>query len=224
MSTNAKESPFPTSSDELIFPSASQDISHTLNFLRRTALSSQNRLRSILHDSQFVQNVASTYQLPLVANERCGSWYIPPAVKKGSVYFKSTDGHTGQWAFSLRRLNLHLLDIVDEHGGYALMVSSWEKGTLADVGGYPQMYSCGLDKKRKGYAGCSVEDHAYLVCSHQPAAFWRSKHLSASGRYRSIRECADHGKSCRMGQKYRGERIHVYGEAVVQLTLLGTPA
>jgi tRNA A64-2'-O-ribosylphosphate transferase len=55
--------------------------------------------------------------LPLVANERCGSWYIPPERKTASAYFKSTDGHTGQWSFSTRRLNLHLLDLVGRHDG-----------------------------------------------------------------------------------------------------------
>lgn len=54
---------------------------------------------------------------PLVANERCGSWYIRPEVKGGSAYFKSTDGHTGQWKFSTRRLNLHLLPIIERFDG-----------------------------------------------------------------------------------------------------------
>jgi tRNA A64-2'-O-ribosylphosphate transferase len=64
-----------------------------------------------------VHEVAEHYDLPLVANERCGSWYIPPASKVGSAYFKSTDGHTGQWDFSFRRLNLQLLPLVSEHRG-----------------------------------------------------------------------------------------------------------
>lgn len=58
--------------------------------------------------------------LPLVANERCGSWYIDPKRKAGSAYFKSTDGHTGQWKFSLRRLNLHLLELIGERGGWVI--------------------------------------------------------------------------------------------------------
>ena len=44
-----------------------------------------------------------------------------------SVYFKSTDGHFDQWAFSLRRLNLHLLDILGEHGG-AIIVDATASG------------------------------------------------------------------------------------------------
>jgi tRNA A64-2'-O-ribosylphosphate transferase len=103
--------------DSLHFPSAQQSISQTLSSLRRSALSVSNRLQSIETDAKFVQEVAENYGLPLVANERCGSWYIPPTTKVGSAYFKSTDGHSGQWDFSCRRLNLQLLPLVKDHGG-----------------------------------------------------------------------------------------------------------
>lgn len=109
--------PFPVSVSSLHFPSAEHSISQTLSSLRRSALSLTNRLRSIQSDAHFVQDVANHYDLPLVANERCGSWYIPPDAKAGSAYFKSTDGHTGQWDFSFRRLNLQVLPIARDHGG-----------------------------------------------------------------------------------------------------------
>ena len=103
----------------LHFPSAEHaSISQTLSSLRRSALSVTNRLRSIEDDASFVRDVAIDYDLPLVANERCGSWYIDPVAKAGSVYFKSTDGHAGQWSFSLRRLNLQLLALARENRGY----------------------------------------------------------------------------------------------------------
>lgn len=107
---------FPTL-ESLHFPSAQLSISQTLSSLRRSALSVANRLQSIETDATFAQEVADHYGLPLVANERCGSWYIPPTTKAGSAYFKSTDGHTGQWDFSFRRLNLQLLPLAREHGG-----------------------------------------------------------------------------------------------------------
>jgi len=109
--------PYPVSLSDLYFPSAEQTISQTLSSLRRSALSVTNRLRSIETDALFVRDVANHYHLPLIANERCGSWYIPPETKAGSAYFKSTDGHAGQWDFSFRRLNLHVLSIAREHGG-----------------------------------------------------------------------------------------------------------
>ena len=111
------ESPFPTAISSLLLPSASQGFSSTLSSLKRSTLSTTNRLRSIHQDSLFVQDVASSYNLPIVANERCGNWYILPEKKAGIAYFKSTDGHWGQWGFSTRRLNMQILDIIGRSGG-----------------------------------------------------------------------------------------------------------
>ncbi|KAJ5191224.1 uncharacterized protein N7498_010209 [Penicillium cinerascens] len=119
---------FPTL-DALHFPSAQQSISQTLSSLRRSALSVSNRLESIKADADFVREAADHYDLPLVANERCGSWYISPDAKVGSAYFKSTDGHTGQWDFSFRRLNLQLLPLARKHGG-CVIVDSTRRGKL----------------------------------------------------------------------------------------------
>ncbi|KAK2807918.1 hypothetical protein FQN50_005160 [Emmonsiellopsis sp. PD_5] len=95
---------YPTTLSSLHFPSTThQTISQVLSSLRKSTLSITNRLRSIEEDARFVQQVANHYRLPLVANERCGSWYIPPERKRegGSAYFKSTDGHAGQWDFTM---------------------------------------------------------------------------------------------------------------------------
>ncbi|CAI7572061.1 unnamed protein product [Penicillium manginii] len=119
---------FPTL-DSLLFPSAQTSISQTLASLRRSALSVSNRLQSIETDAAFVREVGEHYGLPLVANERCGSWYIDPETKGGSAYFKSTDGHTGQWDFSFRRLNLQLLPLARENGG-CVIVDSTRRGKL----------------------------------------------------------------------------------------------
>ncbi|CUA74343.1 putative protein C3F10,06c [Schizosaccharomyces pombe 972h-] [Rhizoctonia solani] len=40
------------------------------------------------------------------------------------AYFKSTDGHTSQWNFNLRRANLHLLPLIVAHGGIVLVDST----------------------------------------------------------------------------------------------------
>ena len=119
----------PLHQSDIIFPHLSNtpNFSSTLSSLKRSALSITNRLNSITKDSEFVTSVAASYNLPLVANERCGSWYIPLDLKVSSVYFKSTDGHMGEWAFSLRRLNLQLLDVVNQYGG-CLIVDSTRRG------------------------------------------------------------------------------------------------
>ena len=112
-----KAMPPPTTADLIFSPQANHNFSQTLSSLKRSTLSIHARLTSILEDAAFAQQVGQAYGRPLVANERCGSWYIDPEKKAGSVYFKSTDGHTGVWKFSLRRLNLHLLDIVGRNDG-----------------------------------------------------------------------------------------------------------
>ncbi|KAF2715179.1 hypothetical protein K504DRAFT_421695 [Pleomassaria siparia CBS 279.74] len=118
---------------DLIFPTASHSISSTLSSLKRSALSIHNRLSSITSDSIFVNTVSTAYDLPLVANERCGGWYIPPEKKTESCYFKSTDGHMNEWSFNLRRLNLQLLDVVGTNGGCVIVDSTRRGKSMPDA-------------------------------------------------------------------------------------------
>ncbi|KAJ9642936.1 tRNA A64-2'-O-ribosylphosphate transferase [Coniosporium tulheliwenetii] len=117
----------PLRTSDLVFSASATDFSETLKSIKRSTLCISNRLRSIEQDSQFVCTVADAYNLPLVANERCGSWYIPPERKAGSAYFKSTDGHMGEWSFSLRRLNTQVLDVIGQHDG-CVIVDSTRRG------------------------------------------------------------------------------------------------
>ncbi|KAF2142816.1 uncharacterized protein K452DRAFT_269293 [Aplosporella prunicola CBS 121167] len=117
----------PIQTSDLIFPILSTDFSSTLSSLKRSTLSISNRLRSIASDADFVCSVADAYGLPLVANERCGSWYIPLERKSASAYFKSTDGHTGEWSFSLRRLNTQVLEAIGKTDG-CVIVDSTRRG------------------------------------------------------------------------------------------------
>lgn len=87
------------------------------NTLRRSSRSLRNRLHSIAHDAAFVERVRVAYDLPVLTNARAGDWYVDPQRRQGGVYFKSTDGHAGEWMFSLRRLNLGLLEVVAEEEG-----------------------------------------------------------------------------------------------------------
>lgn len=115
--------PEPRYSD-IIFPNSEDaSLSQLLGSLKRTTLSIPNRLSSIRSDAEFVSHVAAAYRgRPLVANERCGSWYIPPVDKAASAYFKSTDGHERAWKFSTRRLNFHLLELIEKHDGYVFEI------------------------------------------------------------------------------------------------------
>jgi tRNA A64-2'-O-ribosylphosphate transferase len=77
--------------------------------IKRRETTLYNALRSVADDAAFVAEVAALWPaLPLVANLRCGLWYAPPRAFVATCYFKSTDGHAGNWSFSTARLNLHL--------------------------------------------------------------------------------------------------------------------
>jgi tRNA A64-2'-O-ribosylphosphate transferase len=130
--------PLPSASELIFSEQANHNFSKTLGELKRSTLSIQNRLQSIQHDAAFAQRVADAYDRPLIANERCGSWYIDPETKRGSAYFKSTDGHTGVWKFSSRRLNLHLLDIIGKPDGW---VDKFERRRIG-LKRFLQVYHC----------------------------------------------------------------------------------
>ncbi|KAI0369025.1 initiator tRNA phosphoribosyl transferase [Pilatotrama ljubarskyi] len=97
-----------------------------LAYVRKESLDIFNRLHSILEDVQFVQQVHEAYpNLPILPNLRCGAWYVDPAIATNEpAYFKSTDGHFGNWSFNLRRPNLHLLPLVIARKGIILVDST----------------------------------------------------------------------------------------------------
>lgn len=87
-----------------------------------------NKIHSISADSSFVRRVHDLHpSLLLVANLRCGAWYTDPSITSAVSYFKSTDGHTHQWSFSLKRSNLHLIPPILKAGG-AIVVDSTRRG------------------------------------------------------------------------------------------------
>lgn len=85
-----------------------------------------NALRSIYHDSLFVAEIAALWpRLPLLANLRCGLWYSQHFYDV--CYFKSTDGHNGNWSFNVTRLNLHVAELAAQKGG-CIIVDATRKG------------------------------------------------------------------------------------------------
>lgn len=106
-----------------------QNINSITKELRKDSISVKNRLQSILHDAKFVDTIKVKWDFPLIPNERCGLWYVPTWEQIDSSYFKSTDGHTNVWTFSMRRLNLHLLPLIGKNGGIVI-IDSTRKGKL----------------------------------------------------------------------------------------------
>lgn len=107
-------------------PEILKDLKELNHSLHSENLSIKNRLLSILKDSNYVKFIKSNYYLnfPIIPNERCGKWYVNPNEYDDTSYFKSTDGHTNNWSFSTRRLNLHLIPIILKNKGIIIIDST----------------------------------------------------------------------------------------------------
>ena len=82
-------------------------LTSVLREVKKLEHSSYNNILSIAKDAAFVTTVAqSLCAFQLFANIRCGRWYTRNP--SNECYFKSTDGHVGNWSFSTTRLNLHV--------------------------------------------------------------------------------------------------------------------
>ncbi|BFZ55633.1 tRNA A64-2'-O-ribosylphosphate transferase [Savitreella phatthalungensis] len=99
--------------------------------IRKSTRGLYDRLLSIREDSSFVSDAAAAWKLPAVANERAGVWYVPNPIS--TCYFKSTDGHYGKWAFSRRRLNLHVLCLAARHNGIVIVDSTRKGKSMPDA-------------------------------------------------------------------------------------------
>ena len=99
--------------------------------LKRQENSLHNCLNSIISDTSFVYQISGLYpRLPLFANLRCGRWYTPEP--NGTCYFKSTDGHFGEWSFSHTRLNWHIALAAAQNSG-CVIVDATRRGKVFPV-------------------------------------------------------------------------------------------
>ena len=108
-------------------PELINDLTELNKLLHFENISIRNRLLSIEKDTKFINKIHENYysNYPKIPNERCGNWYVPEF--STTSYFKSTDGHTNNWSFSTKRLNLHLLRIIIENNGI-LIIDSTRRG------------------------------------------------------------------------------------------------
>ncbi|KAI8146819.1 tRNA A64-2'-O-ribosylphosphate transferase [Fennellomyces sp. T-0311] len=156
------------------------------NQIRKDHKNLLNRLRSIKEDADFVKEIASFFpSLALVANERCGSWYIDPTDKQvHSAYFKSTDGHMSQWDFNLRRSNLHLLDIIKQHKGCIIVDSTRRGKRIPDaLSKTIPIWCCAINRAVIQHKPGSFENEEEVraFCS-LPSAVSRSEHAQIEAR------------------------------------------
>lgn len=114
-----------------VTPQDLSNVNKVLRLLKRKEQGLFNCVCSILDDSAFVREIGQLHpSLPVYANLRCGLWYTPSTAR--TCYFKSTDGHTGQWSFSLVRLNLRLAEEAARAGG-AVVVDATRRGKIFPV-------------------------------------------------------------------------------------------
>ena len=103
---------------------------HTLQRrVKREGGSLRNHLLSIVQDTDVVHaihDIFSHNQYPLYGNRRNGCWYTT-ALSELSCYFKSMDGHHGNWAFSCSRINLEFAGRAASKGG-VIVVDSTARG------------------------------------------------------------------------------------------------
>lgn len=104
--------------------------------IRRRVAQQQRRMRhrilSIAVDHQWIRHAVSHLNLPCYANLRCGLWYAQN-VCTGTAYFKSTDGHANTWNFSLRRLNLNIVEAAANSKGIILVDATKRGRRLPDA-------------------------------------------------------------------------------------------
>ena len=85
----------------------------------------RDRLLSIAADADLVERFVSCFPgYAVVPNPRCGLWYCRSSDPLIQVYFQSKDGHVQTRGFSLRRLNVTLVDAACRYKGCVLVDST----------------------------------------------------------------------------------------------------
>ncbi|KAI0566161.1 initiator tRNA phosphoribosyl transferase family protein [Gracilaria domingensis] len=107
---------------------ATYDQNQILKSLRKVERGLRARFLSIAHDTSVAlhiyQSLFPEHDIPIFANARAGSWYVPPLVRQRrtcTASFKSADGHYGQWSSSLRRPNVHVLEAALDSGAVVIV-------------------------------------------------------------------------------------------------------
>lgn len=96
-------------------------ITQVLRAVKRKEHGIFNCIASIIYDNKFIVQVSDNFaSFPLLANLRAGAWYAGPR-PSATCYFKSTDGHSGEWSFSTVRINLHVARLAARHGGVCIV-------------------------------------------------------------------------------------------------------
>ena len=119
-----------------VAPGHGNPLYHAMREVERRSKRPANRLKSIAFDRKRTEamlgSLGEVCDLAVFANQRCGAWYIPALSSQcpKSCYFKSSDGHYGQWSVGDSRLNLNVLDtLCSATPSVPLIVDATQHGT-----------------------------------------------------------------------------------------------
>ncbi|KAL3137186.1 hypothetical protein ABBQ32_006750 [Trebouxia sp. C0010 RCD-2024] len=113
------------------FPSLNS-VNRVLRQLKKEESSLFNCACSVSSDAGFIDEVCQLHStVPIIANLRCGLWYVRNP--QNTCYFKSTDGHNGNWAFSTTRLNMHVAEAAASSSGCVIVDATRRGKTFPDA-------------------------------------------------------------------------------------------
>lgn len=124
---------------------------------RKLTNRARNRLLSIQEDALNLSNTlrllsqdhfTSSKLPPIFGNERCGTWYIDTRATPihDTCCFKSTDGHTNTWNFSLKRLNLNVVRTVSSASACIIVDASASKDMPDSLSRTVPVWCCVLNR------------------------------------------------------------------------------
>ena len=115
---------------DVTFPTINS-VNRVLRQLKKEECSLFNCACSVSSDAVFIDEVSQLHSgLPVIANLRCGLWYTRNPQQ--TCYFKSTDGHNGNWSFSTTRLNMHIAETAASKNG-CVIVDATRRGKTFPV-------------------------------------------------------------------------------------------
>lgn len=156
--------------EDFTFPTL-VSVNRVLRQLKKEESSLFNCVCSVFSDATFIDEVSSLHSdLPTVANLRCGLWYVRDP--QATCYFKSTDGHNGNWSFSTTRLNIHLAESAANHSG-CIIVDATRRGKSFPVIALLMIsVACSFCRLPGSMQKSTIK---LYVCmhSHSPSTFYR---------------------------------------------------
>lgn len=111
----------------------------------------ENYLKPLIQAGEEERSRINLKNLPIVANERCGTWYALPFHPHSFCHFKSTDGHDGSHLFSLKRLNLAFLKTVATEGSVVILDASNKKEMPDSFSRTIPIWACVLNRISQRY-------------------------------------------------------------------------